>query len=416
MPILLHVNQLEPGMCLARNVTNQFSVLLSRGHHLSESEIASLQKRFPQMLVEIGDLVLDEVVEFQDNQQAAEASQTVRKRVYDMVRKAGQTVRSGADLQMEHVAGIESVIDEIIAYLKKNPVTSAILDRFSQSGDYFQEHIGNVFYLSMLVGNTIRNYIKQERERYSAAKSLSGGMNLKSLGVAGMFFDIGMIELEHLYKKQGFLTDDEILKIREHPIKGAEMLGESIDPMSRLTIRCHHENHDGSGYPEGLIGDQIPVFSRIIRIADAYSAATSEKVYQQAKNPIQTLYEMVEGPFRSFYDPVILKVFASIVQPIPIGAKLKLNNGYYGVVVRHNLRDPFKPKLIIAFNEQDEALSSSQLQKPFSLSERADIEVVSWGQEDLRFLNGSTYESQTSQAEQDGLAKECLAMFDMMYP
>ena len=162
--------------------------------------------------------------------------------------------------------------------------------------------------------------------------------------------------------------------------------------------------------------DQIPVFARIIRIADAYSAATSEKVYKQAKSPIQTLYEMVEGPFKSFYDPAIMKVFASIIQPIPIGAKLKLNNGYYAVVVRHNPRDPFKPELIIAFNEQNEALTAMELQKPFFLDERADIEVVSWGQEDLRFLNDSSYESQTSQTEQEGLAKECLAMFDLMYP
>jgi len=416
MPILLNVNQLEPGMCLARNVTNQFSVLLRRGHHLSESEITFLQRRFPKMLVEIGDLVLDQAVKFQDNQQDAQVSQTVRNRVFEMARKAGQTVRSGADLQVEHVEGIQSVIDEIITYMQNNPVTSAILDRFSQSGDYFQEHCGNVFYLSMLVGTTIRNHIKQERERYSAAKSLSGGMNLKSLGMAGMFFDIGMIELEHLYQKQESLTDEEILQIKGHPIKGAELLGESIDPMARLTIRCHHENHDGSGYPEGLTGDQIPVFARIIRVVDAYSAVTSEKIYQQAKNPVRALFEMVKGPFKSFYDPVILKVFASIVQPIPIGAKLKLNNGCYGVVVRHNPRDPFKPELIIAFNEQDKALSSRELQKPFSLAQRADIEVVSWGQEDLRFLNDSTYESQTSQTEQEGLAEECLTMFDLMYP
>ena len=125
---------------------------------------------------------------------------------------------------------------------------------------------------------------------------------------------------------------------------------------------------------------------------------------------------MVEGPFKSFYDPGILKVFASLIQPIPIGAKLKLNNGYYAVVVQHNLRDPFKPKLIIAFDEQDKALSPKKMQKPFFLAQRKDIEVVSWGEEDLRFLNSTTYDTQTSQSEKEGLAKECLVMFDMMYP
>jgi len=141
----------------------------------------------------------------------------------------------------------------------------------------------------------------------------------------------------------------------------------------------------------------------------------SKKIYKQAMSPTRTLYEMVEGTYKSLFDPMLLKVFASLIRPIPIGAKLKLNNGYYGVVVEHNSHDPFKPKLIIAFNEKDEALSSGELQKPFFLDKREDIEIVSWEQEDLRFLHDSKNESQLTQTEKGKLAEDCLPMFEQMY-
>ena len=299
-------------------------------------------------------------------------------------------------------------------YLEENPVTMAIIEQSHDWNSYLQEHSANVFYLSLVIGNTIRNYIKQERERLSAASSVRNAMNLTPLATASMFHDIGMTPIEHLYTKEGSLTEGEKGLIRKHPERGAEMLPDEIDPMVKLVIRSHHENQDGSGYPEGIPGDRINIFARIVRVADAYSAATASKVYQQAKSSIRVLYEMLYGPYQSFYDPMILKVFASVTQPLPIGAKLKLESGHWAVVIRHDRHNPFAPEIIMAFDEWGDPLGQEELQAPFFLGERADVKVVSFADEDISFLNGLSESPEMPVPQQ--VTQSFSEIFDFAYP
>ena len=131
-------------------------------------------------------------------------------------------------------------------------------------------------------------------------------------------------------------------------MKGAKILSR-IKPLKTIApiIIHHHENYDGSGYPYGLKGDEIHILARVLRIADAYSAATADQVYSEACSPVRALWEMTWGPVSQFYDPIVMKLFASLVQPYPIGAKVQLNSGYTGVVVRYGHESPFLPEIII---------------------------------------------------------------------
>jgi len=413
MPILLNVKELEPGMTLARNAMSQFSVLVKRGRALSESDINSLVRRYPDMMVQVADPLLDQAVEFDDDSKAQEVSQTVRRNVATASSKVSKTIRSGVTLNAENIKGVQEVIDSMIGYLYENPVAAAIIDQSSNWDDYLQEHSANVFYLSLVMGNTIRNYIKEERERLSAAKSLSNAMNLTPLATAALFHDIGMTPIEHVYSKSEALTEEEIAQIKAHPTVGAQMLPDNIDPMVKLVVRFHHENQDGSGYPEGLTGDKVNIFSRIVRVADAYSAGVSQKVYQRAKNPVMVLYEMLYGDYRQYYDPVVLKVFTSIMQPMPIGAKLKLDTGHSAVVVRHNRENPFRPEIMIAYDEFGDPLPPEQLKKPFVLGQRKDVKVVSFGKEDISFLNDLSEQKPPEEQADVELDEQ---VFDLMYP
>jgi len=388
MPILMQVSDLEPGMILARNLVNKFSVLLPHGRRLNDCDIQVLLRRYPDLMVQIIDPVLDEIVDFQDTSREQEVSQEVRRNIAEVTKKVSTMVRSGVTLEAKNISGIQEVMSSMMEYLKNNQVTMAVIESSGSWNDYLQEHSANVFYLCLLIGNTIRNYIKQERERLTAAKAISHGLNLAPLGAAAMFHDIGMVPIDKLYSKSGPLTNEEIEQIRAHPTQGAQMLPEKIDPMVRQIIRQHHENQDGSGYPEGLPGDRLNIFARILRVADAYSAAIATRVFQKAKSPIRALYEMLYSNCNVLYDPVVLKVFASIVQPLPVGAKLKLSTGRWAVVVRHNRHNPFAPDIIVAFDELGDPLSKNQLEKPFSLGEKKDVEVVSFGTEDLSYING----------------------------
>ena len=192
------------------------------------------------------------------------------------------------------------------------------------------------------------------------------------------------------------------------------MLPEEIGPVVKHVIRSHHENQDGTGYPEGVPGDRINIFARIVRVADAYAAATATKVYQQAKSSIRVLYEILYGPYQSFYDPTILKVFASVTQPLPIGAKLKLESGHWAVVVRHNRHNPFAPEVIMAFDEWGDPLGREELQATFCLGERDDVKVVSFAEEDLSFLNGLSEPLEMPAPQQ--VAQSFSEVFDFAYP
>jgi HD-GYP domain-containing protein (c-di-GMP phosphodiesterase class II) len=414
MPIIVHVDEMEPGMVLAMNIMNEFSVLLAHGRKLNEMDINALKRKFPELMVQVIDPVLDEIVEFQDDAHDRAVSREVRRNVGTMVNKVSNCVRNGTALTGENVAGMQQVIEEMMRYLEENPVTMAIIEQSLSWNSYLQEHSSSVFYLSLVIGNTIRNYIKQERERLSAAGNVHNAMNLTPLATASMFHDIGMTPIEHLYTKEGALTEEEKTLIRTHPERGAEMLPEEIGPMVKHVIRSHHENQDGSGYPEGIPGDRVNIFARIVRVADAYAAATATKVYQRAKSSIRVLYEMLYGPIQSFYDPTILKVFASVTQPLPIGAKLKLESGHWAVVVRHNRQNPFAPKIVLAFDEWGDPLGREDLQAPFCLGERDDVKVVSFADEDLRFLNGLSEPLDMPPAQQ--IAQSFSETFDFAYP
>src|SRR2546422_1045430 len=82
--------------------------------------------------------------------------------------------------------------------------------------------------------------------------------------------------------KQGPLTDEEWIAMRRHPLTGAQIVAPlEFFADAALIVRHHHERHDGSGYPDGLKGDGIPVGARIVAIADVYDALTSERPYRR---------------------------------------------------------------------------------------------------------------------------------------
>jgi len=98
---------------------------------------------------------------------------------------------------------------------------------------------------------------------------------------------------------------------------------------------------------------------------------------------------MTKGPYQNLYDPNILNVFARLIQPFPIGAKLTLNSGQTAVVTKHDPRHPFAPHVIIAFDQHDNPLPQDQLQPPFALCDQKQLWPTHFAGEDLTFLRES---------------------------
>ncbi len=144
------------------------------------------------------------------------------------------------------------------------------------------------------------------------------GRELVAGRLGGMLHDVGKVGIqESILNKNGPLNPDEWEAMKRHVEYGAKLLEplrgtESIREM----VAHHHEFFDGSGYPEGLTGSQIPMGARIIAIADAYDTITSERTYKKARTPEEAFQEL-DRCGRAQFDPELVRVFISRLRELP---------------------------------------------------------------------------------------------------
>lgn len=139
---------------------------------------------------------------------------------------------------------------------------------------------------------------------------------LRDLELAGILHDVGKIGVpESILWKPSRLDEEEQKIMAQHPVRSAQIIGE-IDLLkrARLWVLHHHEYLDGSGYPDKLIGDQIPLGSRIILVADAYDAMTSDRPYRKAIGYTRAAEELTKYSGKQF-DKDIVKALIDFVGP-----------------------------------------------------------------------------------------------------
>lgn len=131
---------------------------------------------------------------------------------------------------------------------------------------------------------------------------------------AGILHDIGKIGVpEEIINKQGKLTKEEFERIKIHTVLGYHILsGISWDPRIAEAAKYHHEKCNGTGYPNGLTGNNIPEIARIIALADAYDAMSSTRPYRTARQ-VEYIKEEIEKNLGKQFDPVFGKVFIELL-------------------------------------------------------------------------------------------------------
>ncbi len=138
---------------------------------------------------------------------------------------------------------------------------------------------------------------------------------LSNLAKAAQMHDIGKIGIpDHVLNKVGRLTDEEYAMMKSHVTRGAEILKDFtlVEHVGEGT-RYHHERFDGRGYPDGLKGEEIPLFARIIGVADAFDAMTSNRVYRNHMDTDYVMTEMKRGRGTQF-DPDALDAFLRLIE------------------------------------------------------------------------------------------------------
>ena len=135
-------------------------------------------------------------------------------------------------------------------------------------------------------------YAKEIARRYGYSPERQ-----EEIYMMGLLHDVGKIGIpDQIINKPGRLTDEEFAMIKEHPAKGAKILS-AVTEMPKLVTgaRWHHERYDGRGYPDGLKGDDIPEEARIIAVADAYDAMTSNRSYRTIISRDRVISELNRG-------------------------------------------------------------------------------------------------------------------------
>ncbi len=139
---------------------------------------------------------------------------------------------------------------------------------------------------------------------------------VRQIGFSAELHDIGKIGVpEGLLHKQARLSDDEYAIVMRHTVIGEEIVAPLLhaDPTVRQVVRWHHEHVDGSGSPDGLLGDEIPLAARIVAVADAFDAMTTARPYRPALQVEETLNEL-RADSGSHFDPKCVDILVALLR------------------------------------------------------------------------------------------------------
>ena len=172
----------------------------------------------------------------------------------------------------------------------------------------------------------------------------------EQVSLGALLMDIGMSSLpDEIRNNTGELSSNDWEVMKTHVEIGADLVEQfgDISDLSLCIIKQHHERVDGSGYPNGLIGDEISKFARIAAIVDAYDAMTSNRIHQKSITPTQALKRLMAT---ENLDQELVKQFIQCIGVHPVGSLVRLKSGKLGIVSKINPKDPVSPHVMTFYS------------------------------------------------------------------
>ncbi len=181
---------------------------------------------------------------------------------------------------------------------------------------------------------------------------------LDTLAMGGMLLDIGKAKLpEEMMGRAGALSETEYHTVTRHVAYGLDMLkltpGINADVLAM--VGGHHERHDGSGYPKGLKGADIPVFARIGGLVDCYDAMTSHRPWARAKSPYDAIRELNSMAGIKFQKEMV-EQFVQALGMFPTGSIVEMNTSEVGIVIEQNRVRRLRPKVMLVLDAEHKPL------------------------------------------------------------
>ena len=307
----VQIDVLQPGMVVGRDIYNiTQSSMLRRGVTLTEKYIEYLKEKGY-----IGAYISDVFSEDIDIEETIEQS----------------TFQAGAVAVKENnVDAIAGVAVDIVSQMSQASRISVDLLDLRAYDDYTYHHSVNVAVYAVAVGK--RMGLSDEK--------------LTLLAQAGVCHDLGKSRIpEEILNKPSRLTDEEYRVIKEHPKYSYDILSQNNDvpAIVKQAVFFHHENENGTGYPKGKIGQEIPLFAKIIHAVDVYDALTSKRPYKNPHSPTEAL-EYMKGGKGILFDENVVDIMFSVIPAYPPGIDVYLSNGQTALVVGHT-KEALRPRI-----------------------------------------------------------------------
>jgi putative nucleotidyltransferase with HDIG domain len=195
--------------------------------------------------------------------------------------------------------------------------------------DYTYSHSLNVSLMAIVIGKWMGLSEKQVDE----------------LAIAGLLHDLGKTKVsDQLLSKPGKLTPEEFDEVKKHTILGYMLMEKVVDisPEVKYAILMHHEKIDGTGYPTGATENQIPLYAKIIAVADIYDAMTSNRTYRERLCPFEVIRDFEMQTYGKL-DTKVLSVFLRNIANSYLGDYVELNNGEIAEIVFINMNRVWQP-------------------------------------------------------------------------
>ena len=330
---IVNTHKIEVGNTVAKDIlTKHGSIFIAKGTVLTQHMIKKLigidiQEVYisePQDLIDFRNIPKpdprEDIVEFTDKYQHALL----------LTGEFLDTIASGKKLSTEMVREIVDIVHAQI--ISTNNILSRLIYQRNDN-IYLNKHSLNVAILAGVIGMWLNR---------------SNG-EIRRLIFAGLMHDIGKLKVpKRILDKPSSLTEEEFMEMQKHSTFGYQILSTKADISKdvALAVLQHHEREDGSGYPTGLKGTEIHLFSKILAVADVYDAMSSNKNYRDKFSPFQVVEQIAQNSFGSL-DPRVSRVFLDNISRFYVGNRVILSDGRVGDIIYINPNNPTRPVIRI---------------------------------------------------------------------
>jgi putative nucleotidyltransferase with HDIG domain len=217
------------------------------------------------------------------------------------------------------------VLLAVILHFAYKNATGRVSDQLVHLAEVNRQHVSTIEALAHAIDakdGVTHDHIRRVQTaavRLATHLGVNDQLELRAIEAAALLHDVGKLAIpEYILNKPGKLTAAEFERMKSHAVVGAEILSEVDFPYPVVPIvRHHHENWDGTGYPDRLRGTEIPIGARILAVVDCFDALTSHRPYRRALS-VRDALDILEARRGSMYDPAIVDAFHTLSASMPV--------------------------------------------------------------------------------------------------